>query len=114
LRRKDKVKAADRSGTRLAPRLSCSSFRGLPLWEVPPKSADKFYAFASSPGSPPRVFTYEDSEEGVAELSNLIRSEDVMAVIKGVRVKTSQSSVVELSVRGNVVAHKLSYDMRGA
>ena len=52
----------------------------------PPSPVDRYFAFATARGARPSVFEYETGEEGVAALSNLIRSENVLAVIRGQRV----------------------------
>jgi hypothetical protein len=75
-----------------------------PLQESEP---DKYFAFTSTRGSSPRVFEYDDDPDGVEALSNLIRAEDIIALIHGKRVVFEQASLVELSVGKQRIEHKL-------
>lgn len=75
-----------------------------------PEADDCYFAFATARGSAPEVFAYGTDEQGLAELSNLIRSDEVLAVVRGQRVVFRQSSVVELSVGREQVEHRLRVD----
>lgn len=68
---------------------------------------ERFFAFALAEGSVPRVFSYEDGEDGVEKLANLIRSEDVLKIVKGREVRISSASVVSFDIGGRRTEHKL-------
>lgn len=87
------------------PRVSFG-FAQPPQMDSPPLD-ERYFAFATARGSRPSVFDYGTDEDGVAALSNLIRSEEVLAVIIGRRVNFQQASVVELSVGRGRVEHRL-------
>jgi hypothetical protein len=71
-------------------------------------SPQTIYAFAAADGLRPQVFTYTTDADGLEDLANLIRSEQVLAVVKGVPVKTALESVVTLSDGGMVIENRIS------
>lgn len=56
----------------------------------------RLYAFAVSRGGTPKIFEFDITSEGLAALSNLVRSEDVIKVVKGVEARFTVESVVSL------------------
>jgi len=58
---------------------------------------EKVFAFAITERSRPRVFEYDYDRDGLEALANLIRSEEVISVVKGRRADFAHESVVSLS-----------------
>ncbi len=57
-------------------------------------SPEKVFAFALTDGSKPHVFDYDIDDDGLASLANLMRSEHILAVIKGRKINFTVESVV--------------------
>jgi len=62
------------------------------------ESPEKVFAFALADGAKPHVFDYDIDEDGLASLANLMRSEHILAVIKGRRVNFAVESVVTVDL----------------
>lgn len=83
--------------------------RGVTLGHAPgrpqpePVQSNKIFAVSTTPYGKADIFTYEDDEQGRRELSNLIRSEEVLMVIRGSQVTFRTASVVELNLGGTFV-----------
>ncbi len=58
---------------------------------------DKIYAFSVVERGVPRVFTYDSDADGLDQLSHLIRSETVLAVIRGRQLEIKTESVVSMT-----------------
>lgn len=56
--------------------------------------ADKLYAFSMVERGAPRVFVYDATPDGLESLSHLVRSEEVIAVIRGRELEVKQETVV--------------------
>lgn len=56
----------------------------------------RLYAFSVARGGRPQVFEFDISPEGLAALATLVRSEDVLKVVKGVEARFTVESVVSL------------------
>jgi hypothetical protein len=54
----------------------------------------------------PKVFMYENNDQGRSQLANLIRGENVLAVIHGTQVEIESASVVGLIVDQHKIVHK--------
>jgi len=63
--------------------------------ETVPKRT-KLYAFAIADRAGPKVFEYTNDEEGLEELANLVRAEEVLAIIEGQRVEFELASTVSI------------------
>ena len=73
--------------------------------EVPQE--ERLWAFALADRSSPQVFDYTPDEEGLQSLANLLRSEEVLAVVRGTKAKFEILSVVELSVGEQLLVNRL-------
>lgn len=72
-----------------------------------PKAKQHLYAFSlPGRGGRPKVFMYENTDQGRAELANLIRSETVVSVVYGTAVEFENASVVGLTVDNHRLVHK--------
>lgn len=69
----------------------------------PKDKQQKIFAVSTTRYGKADIFTYDDDEQGRRELSNLIRSEEVLMVIKGSQVSFRTASVVELTVGGTTI-----------
>lgn len=58
---------------------------------------ERIFAFAIAERSRPRVFEYDYDKDGLEALANLIRSEEVISVVRGRRADFAHESVVSLS-----------------
>ncbi len=58
------------------------------------ESPERIFAFALTDGSKPHVFDYDIDDDGLASLANLMRSEHILAVIKGRKINFTVESVV--------------------
>jgi len=58
---------------------------------------DKIYAFSVVERGVPRVFTYDLDADGLDQLSHLVRSETVLAVIRGRQLEIKTESVVSMT-----------------
>ncbi len=68
----------------------------------------RYYAFAVSPkGGSPRVYEFDNSEEGLKGMADLIRTERVLRVVLGSSVQFDSSSVVDFNVDGTVLTNRL-------
>lgn len=102
-----------RRGLRLNCRLAASprsvSFGGAGSLRLgDQKSYERYYAFAVAEGARPRVFNYETDADGLEAVSNLIRSEEVLAVVRGCEAQFAELSVVEMSIGGKRLSHRLN------
>ena len=66
----------------------------------------KYYVFALADKKKPKVFVFDDDEESLQALANLMRVEDVLAVIYGVDVEFSHTSEVRFTVDNTVIADR--------
>jgi hypothetical protein len=71
----------------------------------------KIYAFAVTRGGRPQVFDFDITEEGLASLATLVRSEDVLKVVKGCEARFSVESVVSLSANDLELTDRLPMKM---
>ena len=76
-------------------------------FDAPTPKRELYYAFAIAEGASPRVFRFETDEDGVQSLANLVRSEDVLQVVRGHPVEIATASVVEFSSGGETTQHRL-------
>jgi hypothetical protein len=67
-------------------------FAGIPDDTVVPR----LYAFAMTDKTKPQVQEFDIDDDGLDSLSNLVRSEYVLAVVQGVKMRCSVESVVTL------------------
>ncbi len=91
-----------------APRLVIG-FPGLqPETPEPKKPTQRLYAFSQplKGGGGPRVFIYEDTENGRKELANLIRGERVHKVVLGHEIPFESASVVELQLPDQTLVNR--------
>jgi len=72
------------------------------------ESGMAYHAFAVANRARPYAFRYEDSEDGIKALANLIRSEEVIKVVYGRAVTVEAASVVSISVGDRNRQHSLS------
>lgn len=68
------------------------------FYEAGAPSGERLYAFAVSDGNRPAVFDYDIDD--LDALAALVRSERVLAVIRGTRAAVRHSSVVSVDVGG--------------
>jgi hypothetical protein len=61
-------------------------------------------------GGLPLISQYENNEDGLHELANLVRGENVLAVFVGHRVQVEATNVVELNIKGKPVADRIVLD----
>lgn len=87
-------------------RNSCD-FGFVPNYTEPKPHPGRIFAFALADGSKPRVFDFEAGEEGMKAVANLVRTEDVLAVVRGHRMNVQRFSVVSFSVCGDKHEDKL-------
>lgn len=71
------------------------------------KELATYYAFATTDRGNPRVFEYADDESGIEALSNLIRSENVIGVVKGCKVLFEVSSVIDFRVGRETASNRM-------
>ncbi len=75
--------------------------------EEPGKTKQHLFAFSLPLKSgKPKVFMYENTDQGRAQLANLIRGENVLAVVHGTQVEFESASVVGLTVDSHKIVHK--------
>lgn len=67
---------------------------------TPPTSEERLFAFAVTERLQPQVFDFANDEQGLQALANLIRSEDVLVVVRGQQAPFETSSLVEVSIGG--------------
>ena len=83
------------------------SFGHAPALTFSTPSEERLFAFAVTERSRPHVFEFSNDEEGLQELANLIRSEEVQAVVKGVKTQFELVSLVEVAMGGHVHQDRL-------
>ncbi len=69
-------------------------------------TAEKFYVFALADKKKPKVFVFDNDEESLQALANLMRVEDVLAVVYGKDVNFSHISEVSFNVDQIVLADR--------
>ncbi len=85
------------------------SFGGVgPLKLGDQRTYERYFAFAVAEGARPRVFDYDTDADGLEAVSNLIRSEEVLAVVRGRAAQFAELSVVEMSIGGRRLSHRLN------
>ncbi len=62
-------------------------------------NAERLYAFALADRARPQVFEFTTDDDGLQSLSNLIRCEEVVSVVRGHNVPFEVASVVEVNMR---------------
>ena len=71
----------------------------------------KLYAFSVARGGRPQVFEFDITPEGLTSLANLVRSEDVIKVVKGAEARFTVESVVSLTAGDLELIDKLPLRM---
>lgn len=74
------------------------SFGNVHAFDLDIRHGDRLYAFAVTDKTRPQVFDYGPDDDGLASLANLIRSEEVVAIVQGRQADFELCSVVEVSV----------------
>jgi len=102
------MRAVWRTNPRLQHAKSVVAFGG----ELPERHGDLeqyecFYAFAVADRVRPRVFTYNTDQDGIESLANLVRSEEVLSIVRGREVTFAELSVVEMQVAGRKFRHRM-------
>lgn len=75
--------------------------------EEEPVVTERLFAFAVAERSSPRVFDYSLDNDGIEGLANLIRSEEVLAVVQGHRAQFEMASSVAVNIKGLTRSSKL-------
>lgn len=78
------------------------SFGCAPKFSLAAQTEERLFAFATTERMQPQVFEFANDEEGLQQLANLIRSEEVQAVIKGQRAPFEVVSLVEVAMSGHI------------
>lgn len=85
----------------------------LPLWAATLKvdddlvGEDELFAFTVVDGGAPQVIRFPATENGLESLSNLIRAENVILVVRGTELRCDVESVVTLSAAGSSYQDRL-------
>jgi len=77
------------------------------------ESPEKVFAFALADGSRPHVFDYEINEDGLASLASLMRSEHILAVVKGRKVNFAVESVVTVDLDNVKINDRMPLSLDG-
>lgn len=67
----------------------------------------RFYVFAIADGERPKVFSFPIDKDGMEAMANLLRSENVLEIVRGSAVEYSLASVVEVHDGGNRYSHAM-------
>lgn len=84
------------------------SFGCAPKFQLASPADSRLFAFAVTDRAQPHLFDYSDDEEGLQALANLIRSEEVLAVVRGQLAPFEVVSLVEVAMGGRIHADRLS------
>jgi hypothetical protein len=87
-------------------RINCN-FGILPKDDPLADSGTRLFAFALSDRTVPRVFEFDATPDGINSVANLIRTENVLEVVKGKRVSVSRFSVVTLDTDEGKIEDRL-------
>jgi hypothetical protein len=70
-------------------------------------SGERIFAFALADRTTPRVFDFDTSPDGIKSVANLIRTEQVIAVVRGHRANINRASVVSLTLGSEEIEDRL-------
>lgn len=73
----------------------------------PPPSKQRVFAFAVMPSGETAVMEYEDTPDGYEDLASLLRTGDVVRVVKGIPLEYAIESVVSVSRIGSAYESRL-------
>jgi hypothetical protein len=73
----------------------------------PPVSRSKLFAFVVMPSGETAVMEYEDTPDGCEDLASLLRTGDVVRVVRGEALEYSIESVVSVARRGTAYESRL-------
>jgi hypothetical protein len=74
---------------------------------------ESLFAYALTNRMTPQVFEFSNDMDGLRSLANLVRSEDVLAVVQGSKIRFEVASVVSFNSSGMQLEDRMPIEPSG-